>query len=119
TRNIGTHLRELGSVAEKRGAIVTGEQPLHLPPDGDVERAQQRVRQRPPPRPRRCRLGTRGERHHAAPKEARSVFGTGTAASTLSRIASGLTSSASAWCGRPRRWRRASFASACRSSAST
>ena len=55
--DIGTHLRELGPVAEKRRAIVASKQTFHPAPDADVECTQQRLRQRPRPRPRRCRLG--------------------------------------------------------------
>ena len=44
SRNVGTNLSELRSVAEQRRAIVARKQAFHPPPDADVERTQQRIR---------------------------------------------------------------------------
>src|SRR5262249_61352892 len=91
-------LRELRSLTEQRRAIFAGEQSADATADADLERAEQRVGQRARPRALGRRLGPkRTERRHATFGLARSVAGTGTAASTRSRIASGDISSASAW----------------------
>ena len=116
--DVGADEGELGAVAEHRRAVVACELPFHAAPDRDVERAQEAVRDRPRPGPRR--RGGRCDRwSHAALVSARSSCGIGTAARTRSRIVSGVTSSASAWYESTRRWRRASAASACMSSRTT
>ena len=98
---VRAHHGELGAGSEQVRAEVAREQPLHPPRDRDVERLQQPFRHRPRARARGARRGekrVRGSRGlHAAFMRARSSCGAGTAASTWSRIASGLTSSASAW----------------------
>ena len=142
-RDVRTDQRQLGSVAEERRAVVAGEQALHAPPDRDVERAKQPVRDRPRAGTgrRRCGGGRRGASgatpsprtnldsfavgfvlgfgSHAALVSASSSCGTGTAARTRWRIVSGLTSSASAWYERTSRWRSASSRSEWRSSSTT
>src|SRR5262249_13231210 len=117
-RNVRTDLRELGAVAEQDGAVVPGEQSLHPLRDRHVERAQQRIRERPGAGAFGGRSRVQGS-GHAALVRARSIFGCGTAAITASRMVSALTSSASAWYVRTRVCRSASLASSCRSSAST
>ena len=100
-RNVRPHHRELRSGSQQVRPEVTGEQPLDAPTDRDVERAQEPFGHRPG-------AGTGGESAargarrrsspapHAALARARSSCGVGTAASTWSRIESGVTSSASA-----------------------
>ena len=118
--DVGAHLRELGALPEDRRAVVACEHALDPPADADVERPQEQLGHRPragrigPRRPRQ-RVG----RAHAALVRARSTWGTGTAASTASRIRSASVSSASAWYVSTRRWRKASRASAWMSSTTT
>src|SRR5512132_1858170 len=116
-QDVRTDLSELGALPEERGAVVAGQEPFHPPPNADLERAKERVRHRPGAGPSRC-LGA-PKRVHAALARFRSICGVGTAAITSSRIASGVTSSASAWYVRTSRCRSASFASAWRSSGRT
>jgi hypothetical protein len=52
---VRTDLRELAPVAEQLRAVVAGEQPLHPASDGDVQRVQQPVGERPRPGPSRSR----------------------------------------------------------------
>src|SRR5581483_6460449 len=98
-RHVRAHLRELRALAEDGRAVVAGEQPLHPPGDRDVERPQELPRDRPRARSVGARRTASDEidRAQAALARARSTCGTGTAASTASRIFSASTSSASAW----------------------
>ena len=108
--HVGTHLRQLRTVAVEGRAVVTGQQSLHPAADRDVERPQQGIRHRARAGPVWCRCPP--ERVHAALARFRSICGTGTSPITPSRIESGVTSSASAWYVRTRRWRSASLVSA-------
>ena len=118
-RRVRPDLRELRARAEQHRAVVAGEQPLDATPDRDVERAQQRVRHRAGPRAIRRGLCAKGaEDRHAAVIRPRSSWGSGTVASTLSRMLSAVTPSASAWYVSTRRCRSASLVSACTSSTS-
>jgi hypothetical protein len=97
-RNVRPDLRELRSLALENRPVIPGEQPFHPAADRHVERAQQPFRDRSRAGTVRPDLGAEGSGEgHAAVVRARSILGTGTAASTLSRIVSGLTSSANAW----------------------
>ena len=113
TGDVRANERELGAFAEKRRPIVAGQQTLDAAPDAHVESTQERPRHRP--RAGTGRGGRRGydglREAHAALDLARSICGTGTAASTCSRMVSGLTSSASAWYVSTSRCRKASRAS--------
>ena len=90
---VGPDLGELGADPEQRGAIVAREERLHAASDREVERAQEALGHRPGTR---ARWSSLDRKLHAA-LLARSISGAGTATSTCSRIASGVTSSASAW----------------------
>ena len=99
---VRAHLPELAADTGERRAVVAGEQPVDAAPDRELERAQRRGRERPRARllrrPDRCeRVGGRARQADAAAlRRPRSICGVGTAASTVSRIESGATSSASA-----------------------
>ena len=73
--------RELGALAVERRAVVAGEQSLDAPPDADVERAQERLGHRPGAGASWAGDGWALE-PQAALDLARSICGTGTAAST-------------------------------------
>ena len=99
TRHVRPHLRELGPATEQRRAVVAGEQPVDAARDGQLERLQQALGDRP-------RAGTVGRRlraecledpDHAAAGLPSSSRGCGTAAITASRTSSAVRSSASAW----------------------
>ena len=115
--DVGTHLGELGAPPEQRRAVVAGEQAVDATGDRQLERLEQRVRNRPGAGPGGCRLGAecaKGGRHAAAglPSSRR---GCGTAAITASSTSSAERSSASAWYVSTRRWRNASLTSERRS----
>src|SRR5439155_15237638 len=90
---VRSHLLELGADAEDRGAVVACEQPFHAAGDAELERAQERVRQRARTRP----LRGHDRSSHATASLPISIPGADTAARTSSRMRSGLTPSASAW----------------------
>ncbi len=95
---VGTDLGQLAACPEPAGAVVAGEHALDPAADRQVERAQECIRQRPWPGPGcSSRARQRLERAHATLARPRSTCGSGTAATTSSRMASGVTSSASAW----------------------
>jgi len=96
-RHIRPDLRELRPAPEHGRAMITGEHPLDPPANGEVERPQQHLRQRPRAGAiRRAKLGVGCCQAAAAPRR-RSSSGTATASITASRIRSAGTSSASAW----------------------
>ena len=78
--HVRADLRELAARAEQRRAVVAGEQPLDAPADRQVERAEERLRQRPRPGPvRRARRALRGRPSSARPPAApRSSWGAAT-----------------------------------------
>src|SRR5439155_21336411 len=95
--DVRSHLRKLRSFTKQRGAVIACEQAADAATDAHFERAEQRLRQRAGPGPRRRRVSPEpAQRRHATFGLARSVFGTGTVATTRSRMASADMSSASA-----------------------
>ena len=98
--DVRPHLGELAARAEHRRAVVAGEHPFDPPPDRQVERPQQRLRERARPRPVRPagelgRLGS--DRQAAVTRLLRSSSGAITFSITASRILSASTCSARAW----------------------
>ncbi len=94
--DVRTNLGELDTEPVLRRAVVAGEHSFQPPPDLDLERVQKLERQRARSRPLGCRRPEERQVAHARGR-ARLMSGSGTAASTESRIASGVTPSASAW----------------------
>jgi hypothetical protein len=94
-RLVGPDLRELAAPAEHRRAVIARQQPVDAAGDREIDGAQQRLRHRPRAGSRRGLAPAEEPLDHAARPE-RSSCGTGTAATTSSRMLSALRCSASA-----------------------
>ena len=109
-RLVRPNLGELRATAQVVRPVLPGDEAADASADGDVERAQERLRRRTRSGLRlRSAAGQRCERH--ADSSAAVSCGAGTAGTIRSRIMSGLTSSASALKLGTIRWRRTSRAS--------